>query len=142
MVSVFIQAYHLRLLIRTPNHCWKAVHGVNDAKMVKGLTAQGLFIGFRLMDTPDTNPSMQNLASLGQSCRLAHQQGRLFKVNEQNTLCSMCTLRTSHLMELGFYFSSPNLRQWQWCTVGTEQARQLQTRLPRCAMDFALLVVS
>lgn len=68
--------------------------------MVKGLTAQELFIVFRLAGRPNTKLGMQILASLWQSCWLAHQQGGLFKVNEQNTLYPLCTFKMDHSMEL------------------------------------------
>lgn len=55
--------------------------------------------GYCLLGRPETYLGMQTLASLGQSCWLAHQQGGLFEVNEQNTLYSMCTFKGPHVME-------------------------------------------
>ena len=52
------------------------------------------------MGRPDTDLSVQILASLRQSCSLVHQRGGLLKVDEQNTLYSVCTFETPHLMEL------------------------------------------
>lgn len=42
---------------------------------------------------------MQILVNRGQSEWLARQQGSLFKVNEQDTLYSMCTFEMPHFME-------------------------------------------
>ena len=47
----------------------------------------------------EINLSMQTLASGRQSEWSAHQQGGLFKVNEQDTLYSMCIVGMPHLME-------------------------------------------
>lgn len=65
--------------------------------MVKGLTAQELFLVF--VYRVGLNQSGQILVNRGQSEWLARQQGSLFKVNEQDTLYSMCIFEMPHFME-------------------------------------------
>lgn len=113
MASTFLRPHNLRL-----DWSLKCCTRCQWCKIGKRSDCIRAAYGFNLMGRPKTYLSMRTLASLDHSCWLAHQQGGLFKEMSRNTLYSMCTFESTHFMELWFQFSSLNLRQRQWCTLG------------------------